>query len=275
MTLLFPPEVEAKRLVRRVRDVAYWGLPYGTPIVGEPELVNHYADLHLDYQPGRWQRVSMRAHVEAAFEDLKMTAEQYGYADEDDALWADAHRTVHEGGSYEEYRNGPHRIVVSTTKAVPVKEFLTQIEALLQAHPPSRTAVSLGIVPQSRMVGKDSLGETFGLGRHIFQISDEVLDTQPLTAEHTGQAAMTVHPLTWVLAHEWGHAHTTAFDQDEKEALFDRAMAAKVWAEENRYATKDIEEAYAQMFAEYWVTQGQTDNEIAQAYAAIFKWGQS
>lgn len=72
----------------------------------------------------------------------------------------------------------------------------------------------------------------------------------------------------YVLAHEWGHAidHENALDQ--MMAQFDDHHGLSA------YGQSSPREAYAEAFAEWYLTKGHTSNAAAQFYAQKFGWGE-
>lgn len=179
------------------------------------------------------------------------------------------------------YRSGEHRVVIATDQWVPVERILREASRLHQANP-TRDPINLWVVDGQHMVlpnahaetirgtafirmNADSLANEKGFRQHVENDPEFFMPT----AEHTGAAE-------YFLAHEWGHA----IDYDDVpggDAKTQAHLKAQVNMSLSEYGSMgsswgDVNEAYAEAFAEWWLSGGKTTNAAAIAYADMYQW---
>lgn len=99
--------------------------------------------------------------------------------------------------------------------------------------------------------------------------------------KHLGMPAEAISPILFTLCHEWGHAYQW---YAQPEATYeDYGWASVPWWElkhksrirntgMSRYGRTDPREAYAEAFAEWFLTCGKTENKAARTYADRRGW---
>lgn len=179
------------------------------------------------------------------------------------------------------YHNGEHRVVIATDQKVPVERILQEVSRLHQANP-TRDPVNLWVVDGRHMVLPNAHAETIRGTAFIRMNADSIASEKSFrqhvnndpeffmpTAEHTGAAE-------YFLAHEWGHA----IDYDDVPGGDPKTQAllkSKINASLSEYGSigsswDDVHEAYAEAFAEWWLSHGRTTNAAAVAYADMYQW---
>lgn len=78
----------------------------------------------------------------------------------------------------------------------------------------------------------------------------------------------------WTIIHEWGHAHDRHLITPEPAEMFERwsRRASIPGLNYSRYARYSREEAYAEAFADWITSGGQTTNPATRAYAEFYQW---
>ncbi|MCG5459628.1 phage portal protein [Micromonospora sp. PSH03] len=164
--------------------------------------------------------------------------------------------------------NGDVRVVNRAGKASDeaVKEAMTELEKLAKTQPlPRGVVVSFS---ETKLTNADAI--TDGNGNIV--LSSALDNTDPYG--EFGQAylmpsAADGSKIRYVMAHEYGHALMHSTDPPRS--------TVKEYARDNgdslsEYGLSDHKEAYAEAFAEWYLSGGTTDNEAAQNYAKGFGW---
>lgn len=167
-------------------------------------------------------------------------------------------------------RSGDMALHLSAGLSVPVtdqhKELLTRRMAELAASAPVKGAVNVSVVPQAHMSAENVRGMTQrGTGR-IF-LSEEIFRDG---AQQHDPGFMPSYKdkgvVDYTLTHEWGHARDNLSDGD----------SIKAWGESmdgvSTYGLFSHREAFAEAFAEWNLSGGQTSNPSARAYAERYGW---
>lgn len=180
------------------------------------------------------------------------------------------------------YESGPHRIVVATSAKVPIDK-IQDVLADLQNTNPSRTPINLWVVPRHHMVIPHAAAETIR-GTGFIRLADDAWDEREFRervdndpdyfmeqAQHNG-------PVEYFLTHEWGHV----IDYDDAPGGDYKTQAHlkhQVSGDLSEYGfgldptnVHDVNEAYAEAFAEWFLSEGMTKNGAAQAYADMYQW---
>lgn len=237
-------------------------------------------DVRPDYLPGEWQAIGrgqlveldarqlaarLRAERDARVarlgssrgEQTDAQIDEYALrtATEESATWADAYVT---------YVNGPYRVqsFVKSVDEADLRKIATLADLLAEHGPLDRARIGVTAV---------AAGDLGAIGAHIPGSGGDILLTPRAfagvladEAEKMPSAAK-VSLLQYVLAHEWGHALSDAFDPS---ALFALVGIAGM----SPYGQRNEREAFAEAWAEWFLTSGQTANPAAQAYADHFGW---
>jgi len=168
------------------------------------------------------------------------------------------------------YRNGPHQVRF-TGSVAPENHaaFLGNVD-FLQANFPTGHDMSVTVAPSSDF-GFNVGGETT-MGTGSIHINEKVLTQETWPGMPVSEK---VSSSMYVLAHEWGHALSTPEEGREKHIHQTAIKAGGM----TRYGTAGANgvlapaEGYAESFAEWALTHGETRNPAAQEYAKHFHWG--
>lgn len=241
-------------------------------------------DVEPEYRPGRWQRLTTAArrqmYVQEMFPTIARMARKYqpDLADEDirAQVHADSYEAVPEGAGF--YMNGPHLVTVRSSRPVDHRLLLAEVDRLVVDYPPP-DALRMGVREAAFFARPDDdvNGVTYGetvTGTATLGLSDSLFpdhlhagsfDTKP---GHKMPSVADVTGLRYVLTHEWGHVVTPK--QTEQAAL---RAAFEVYGEFlSGYGQTSAAEAYAEAFAEWVLTRGQSSNAGVQGYAKRFGW---
>lgn len=173
------------------------------------------------------------------------------------------------------YRSGEHRIVVATDKKVPV-ERIQQIIADLQVANPSREPVNLWVVPRTHMMIPNAAAESIR-GTGFIRLADDAWNERHFRkmVEHDPgyfmPQAVEHDSLEYYLAHEWGHVVDYS-DVPGGDAKTQEDLKRRVNPHLSEYGWNSTAEAFAESFAEWYLSRGQTENDAAIAYADMYQW---
>jgi hypothetical protein len=179
------------------------------------------------------------------------------------------------------YNNGPIKVMFySAGTKVPQKlqqKLLKEIEELQITNPRKEMTIFVAS-NRGNAYGSALLGDA-----KIWLRPDTVMSDTPTGREagHKMPAITTVAQRQYTLAHEWGHtldeggsftrtesiqnATTKRLIEEYKEQFKDKAFMSA-------YSGENTKEFYAEMFAEFYLTKGTTDNPLVQAMAKEFLW---
>jgi hypothetical protein len=179
------------------------------------------------------------------------------------------------------YNNGPIKVMFySAGTKVPQKlqqKLLKEIEELQITNPRKEMTIFVAS-NRGNAYGSALLGDA-----KIWLRPDTVMSDTPTGREagHKMPAITTVAQRQYTIAHEWGHtldeggsftrtesiqnATTKRLIEEYKEQFKDKAFMSA-------YSGENTKEFYAEMFAEFYLTKGTTDNPLVQAMAKEFLW---
>jgi hypothetical protein len=154
---------------------------------------------------------------------------------------------------------------------------VTEVDGLRTTNPQAGGRL---IVEVHRFKNSGTLGDC-DMARYAEQsqrlrISADNLSSEALVPM-TGwkQASIPVQQRLWTIAHEWGHAIDTEDFPTTGRNLFFGKMK-KIPGEPpdgmSRYGRTSKYEGYAESFADWWTTRGQSTNPVTQAYAQKYGW---
>lgn len=259
------------------------------------------------YEPGQWvrgpdfdTRVARRAE-QIYRRERQSKAVREAYTDEGlrELSVKMAEREVEAEAAVGVYVNGPHEIRISTSRRIDHTALMSIVDRLITTNPPFgdvRLGATITVKPQDQMDG--SYGQV-PRGSALVWISDETFEPYAAHGFRYGKmpAAMATSTLDYVVAHEWGHVlegtRPDLIDEAEevstilnKLGVFHRVSgsadhlldmhrlleAAQMHGDMSGYGETNIHEAYAEAFAEWFITKGATTNKLVQAYARRFGW---
>jgi SPP1 gp7 family putative phage head morphogenesis protein len=188
------------------------------------------------------------------------------------------------------YARGDHMINVrDVSRADPAKirELMQVTDQLIHDAPPIHGPVRINVGRIDEEIGS---GKTLGytsLGTHDIVVNEDIVKrglpehfdvaADPNHAGHFMPAAGSSSRVSYVLAHEWGHALEPHGPEDPVTGVTPGMIQLANLRREQRdalsgYGRSTAHEGYAEAFAEWWLTRGQTTNPAAQAYAREFGW---
>lgn len=230
------------------------------------------------YRPSQWEATHPGEHMRDRW------AELVDYMVTHDGMSERAARSAADEMLYEAtpprtvYRNGPHEVVIEDgAPDIPEQDLLQFLDDLIgDFPPPPGKLVRLSIAPEGKFyvrggltmrpsVDDDDEGDgdvpfsrLIILGADIFSPGYVADHAMPILRQGR------VEPWRYVLAHEWGHTLTSGVDSQH---LADHPALSS-------YAHRGgFREAVAEGFAEWYLTDGETDNPAALAYAEHYGWG--
>lgn len=177
------------------------------------------------------------------------------------------------------YKNGPFEVQFGGTGLAITKEMqqevIKEVEKLQISNPKSRAV--LHITKDS----KKNYGWAY-LGKEDLWVTPKIVKDQKLMASAQGKfkmpATATTTQFQYTLAHEWGHL----IDNMKAGQVFGQSVDTKLIigklkkefpdAFKSGYSAKNTKEFYAEMFTEYYRTNGATPNPLVQAMAGKFGW---
>lgn len=242
-----------------------------------PRVVTDISQLHPDYQPGQWQTMDRETSIRKYLDDfLRTTPPDFvaRYYPTPQAQRAYAEQIIPGGVVV----NGPHRITIATPAPVSdsaMAELTRTLDQLMTRYPVRASIpyhTKLSIVPDNEI--HPYLGQSINRTPYI-TLSDAVFDGSVDRAFYTiasnKMPAFTKTPPTrYILAHEWGHT-ISLVHPDQMADAYETVRAGKVTGM-SEYGLEDMQEAFAEAFAEWFITEGKTRNPAARYYALKFGW---
>lgn len=229
-----------------------------------------------DYRPGHWteskvDREAKIAEMEAHLKEHTSPMLRKAMEESQGPNWEHnaAIELVDSSPAGTVYRNGPHVVSFNSPRVTEAqqKELLAEVDKLQQTAP-IKGQIELKVEPRENFpfgVG----GETY-LGAGHIRISDTVYrdyDNQgkkwsSWDPKGAMPAAQSVKASTYVLHHEWGHA----VDDKGSETHLNSYKGMSGYGQQNH------REGFAEAFAEWSLTGGQTTNEATNSYADLAGW---
>jgi len=174
------------------------------------------------------------------------------------------------------YKNGPLEVQFSSTglklTEAERKLVIKEVEKLQATNPKTRVVVH---------IEKDASGKygwAYG-GKSDLWVVPKIVAQPDLKVSAQGAYKMPVTPATtqfeYTIAHEWGHLidDITQGTQDAQRTNAIRRLKAEYPnAFKSGYSAENSKEFFAEMFTEYYRTNGQTTNLLVQAMAKEFGW---
>jgi len=179
------------------------------------------------------------------------------------------------------YNNGPIRVMFySAGTKVPKnlqEKLLKEVEELQILNPRKEMTIFVAS-NRGNAYGSALLGDA-----KIWLKPDTVMTDKPIALEggYKMPAITTVPQRQYTLAHEWGHTLDEGASFTRTESIqnattkriieeYKEEFAGKAFM--STYSGENTKEFYAEMFAEFYLTKGTTDNPLVQAMAKEFLW---
>jgi hypothetical protein len=171
------------------------------------------------------------------------------------------------------YKNGPMEVQFSSTglklTEAQRRMVIKEVDNLQETNPKSRAVVHI----DKNASGK--YGWAFG-GKQDLWVTPRTI-TEPKRAEGTFKMPATAETtqFQYTLAHEWGHLIddiTQTVQSPVRANAIARLTAQYPDAFKSGYSAENSKEFFAEMFTEYYRTNGQTSNLLVQAMAQEFGW---
>jgi SPP1 gp7 family putative phage head morphogenesis protein len=174
------------------------------------------------------------------------------------------------------YKNGPLEVQFSSTGLTVTeaerKMVIKEVEKLQATNPKTRAVVHI----DKNASGK--FGWAYG-GKQDLWVTPRTIKQPDLEASAKGGFKMPVTAATtqfeYTLAHEWGHLIddiTNGVQDAQRTNAIRRLKAEFPNAFKSGYSGENSKEFFAEMFTEYYRTNGQTPNLLVQAMAKEFGW---
>ena len=230
-----------------------------------------------DFKPGAWTVLTAEQRRESAITqaqnlrpgwgrtDIMSLFEPYRISRADKALLEKG--TVYKNGKVEvQFYFGGSKVPEADRKAV-----IDIVEKLQMTNPKDR--VFLHIEKES----KTKYGWAYGGMSDVWITPKVAMSSEIGVSEGTFKMPIRkdVTQREYTLAHEWGHLIDKIEDGVQNwqtTAAISEAKKQFPNAFKSGYSGKNSKEFYAEMFAEYWNSKGQTTNELVQFMATRFGW---
>lgn len=230
-----------------------------------------------DFKPGAWTVLTAEQRRESAITqaqnlrpgwgrtDIMSLFEPYRISRADKALLEKG--TVYKNGKVEvQFYFGGSKVPEADRKAV-----IDIVEKLQMTNPKDR--VFLHIEKES----KTKYGWAYGGMSDVWITPKVAMSSEIGVSEGTFKMPIRkdVTQREYTLAHEWGHLIDKIEDGVQNwqtTAAINEAKKQFPNAFKSGYSAKNSKEFYAEMFAEYWNSKGQTTNELVQYMATRFGW---
>lgn len=146
------------------------------------------------------------------------------------------------------------------------KKVLKQVEKLQKANPKAKVNINVGNTSKRKYGWAERGGESLWITPKVAGEND------PLPSEigFKMPSISEVPHRDYVLAHEWGHLIEM---RPDAESTMRKLRNQFPDAFRSGYSKKNDHELYAELFAEWFMTEGKTDNALVQATAKEFGWG--
>jgi len=232
-----------------------------------------------DYQPGKWKKADNNVVKEEFLGMLRDYLHRAGLSTEDvKRMVEDERDDLPDPRAV--YENGPHYLTVWSDRPIGQLRMGELFDAIdrLQTTNPSSDPLRISIRPQHEMpgppgvaVGKAAGATIRGTGSII--LSDRMIDdwNDPDLFGNFMPVRTSVPLGEYVVTHEWGHV----VDHSDEDPLAE-SWQNIVWQRNAKYLSiygnTEYSEGYAEAFAEWFLTKGQTTNVAAQAYAKEYGW---
>jgi SPP1 gp7 family putative phage head morphogenesis protein len=174
------------------------------------------------------------------------------------------------------YKNGPVEVQFASAGLTVTKAdqllVLQEVDKLQISNPKVRAVVHID------KNSKSNYGWAYG-GKEDLWVTPETVKNPTLGAAEKGKFKMPTTQATtqlqYTLTHEWGHLLDDITDGTQSARR--TATIVKLKAEypdsfKSGYSAKNTKEFYAEMFTEFYRTNGQTPNLLVQAMAREFGW---
>jgi hypothetical protein len=240
-------------------------------------IVPNSSTIAPDFVPGQWQALDTTQREQMMFDELWPHNQQWSESTfrmmlQNDNMTA---QFIAKGGLY---KNGDHYIRTKTDNLSKAKmaNLKKRIEDLQAFAPKPGMTVSVGWD-----TGADTFGHAIRGDSAINLAKGNIFDKPPSDASRLRSAGRYKMPaladvsqLEYTLAHEWGHSIDVAgVDYAlQKARILDFYAKNKDLGFVSEYGLSKPVELYAEMFAEWYLTKGQTTNAFVQAFAREFGW---
>ena len=237
------------------------------------------------FAPGQWTKLS-RIEIENRVIDSYMAANpRYSRSEIIDFIQQrrikNADLALIQSGRI--LKNGPIEVQFYSAgaKVTPAaeKKFLESIEEL-QTYMPKEKMTIIVASERGTAYGKAIIGDA-----KIWMKPSVVMDNEALKSEvgFKMPSISAVPHRNYTLAHEWGHTVDVGGTFTRTESIQNPLTSMKIQRLKNEYKTNPLaftsrysgendKEFYAEMFAEFFLTKGQTNNPLVLAMAKEFNW---
>lgn len=209
------------------------------------------------------------AHVESSIRESVAPGLQRIYERKHGPEWANK-KAVETVGNGTVHVNGKHRVIFKAKVSESDQSTVLNTLGNLQRKNPNGHDMDV-VIDTPDTFRKDMLGLT-GVGSGRMRINSKVFTTNNTTGLMPSAKS---NPAEYIIAHEYGHtlqpAHGTA--NSSNPATGDSSLFKENKAKLSRYGGASSTEGYAEAFADWHVSGGQSDNSATQAYGKYFGWG--
>lgn len=255
-----------------------WAAAVATAMRPRRRYVESLDELEPDYEPGRWSILPRSLRVQQIADQHAVTVRSYSSAAPEEYVQERARKFAEDvvpAGTY--LVNGPHMIAITTNTRINLNELTSEVDRMLTRWP-HHPSVQIGVKPGDQMVGENGaivFGEALR-GQPYIWLNDRLFTDYSFPGAVSGEgtkltkmpAAHDATGLRYTLAHEWGHT----LDDMEPEVRQENWRQASRMFGMSGYGLTSSVEGYAEAFVEFDLTDGQTENEVAQMYARNYGW---
>lgn len=181
------------------------------------------------------------------------------------------------------WRNGNMQIQSSNSRYLKdgLPQIINQVESLQQSNPVRALDIRIG---ERGQLGRDDMASATRGGTTMWLSPTNLLVSGTMDQiDHTGSgargwwmpSAANFTSIDSTISHEWGHLLDKPGNTQEEytqHSNFFTNNASLINENISRYGKESREEAYAELFSEWALTNGKTDNPAVQLAAKEFKW---
>lgn len=227
------------------------------------------------YQPGRWRQVTLDEQIATLAKDmfdgaLKVQPD-YDRAELRKLSVEFAEEQIPAGVRDDLKVVNGKATIISRDPRIRMSEVETLAALVddLQTRFPTKGRIVINVVPDNYPMGHDHADAQTVHGEAFIFIKGGNWHKTKTSADGFMPAQDDNPRWLYAMAHEWGHAVDDADGLEQMMAAFSDDSYAL-----SAYGNASPREAYAEAFAEWYLTKGRTTNKAARYYAEKFEWGE-
>jgi hypothetical protein len=232
-----------------------------------------------EWKPGEWVKADETQVKEIFYDYLKNT---YGFTKMRSDIEAVMNKVIAEKGAPTVYANGGMKVTFERYGLNEIKEFsiadqmklMKYVDELQKIQP--KESINVVVAPLRNSSGIGVKAWTHSGGDTIFFSPSAFADVKFNETERFMPVSKEIEKWKYTLTHEWGHTIDTkesdTFAIKERNQRMRDVINQSKGALRSQYARENTFELYAEMFAEWHLSKGLTENKLAIGLAKEFGW---